>query len=176
MAVSVDWPTRVITVPRADMILVQSTPVEVRELDINTFRLELKALEDNADGMVYPDTHRHIEPITFGTTSLARVVEIINNYTITFEDGQYAVNITGGNTNLGDRVNVNQVSVRTSNSVGLVSQEELVLLLSEVHKRLGLNADDPFIDTPTLFSSQSGDIQIDVTGDCETITTQTRRK
>jgi len=52
---------------------------------------------------------------------LARVVEIINDYTITFEDGQYAVNLVGANSNVADRVNVNQVSVRASNSAGLIT-------------------------------------------------------
>lgn len=47
--------------------------------------------------------------------------------------------------------------------------------LSEIHTRLGLNAADPFTDTPTQFRSQSGSIVIDVTGDGDTSATQTRR-
>lgn len=47
--------------------------------------------------------------------------------------------------------------------------------LNEIHTRLGLNRDDPFTDTPTQFSSQSGSIVIDVTGDGDTTATQTRR-
>jgi len=35
------------------------------------------------------------------------------------KDGQYAVNLVGANSNVGDVVNVNQVSVRSSNSAGL---------------------------------------------------------
>ena len=53
--------------------------------------------------------------------TLARTVEIINGYTVTFEDGQYAVNLVGANSNVGDVVNVNQVSVRSANSAGLVT-------------------------------------------------------
>ena len=64
-------------------------------------------------------THNHVSPISVGGVQLARVVEIINGYTITFEDGQYAVNLAGANSNIGDRVNVNQVSIRSSNSAGL---------------------------------------------------------
>ena len=67
------------------------------------------------------DTHRHNPPVDVGGVSLARVVEIINGYTLTFEDGQYAVNLYGANTNAADVVNVNQVSVRSSNSAGLVT-------------------------------------------------------
>jgi hypothetical protein len=44
---------------------------------------------------------------------------MINNYTVTFEDGQYAVNLVGANSNIADVVNVNQVSVRSANSAGL---------------------------------------------------------
>jgi len=51
MAITVNWPTGVISVPKADMTLVQSTPIEIRELNINTFRLRLKDLEDDAEGL-----------------------------------------------------------------------------------------------------------------------------
>ena len=120
MAVSIDWGTRVIFVPRADMLLRQTVPSEIRELDVNTFRLELKDLEDDVEGTPYPDTHRHNTAVSLGGVSLARVVEIINDYTITFEDGQYAVNLVGANSNIADATNVNQVSVRSSNSAGLI--------------------------------------------------------
>jgi hypothetical protein len=127
MAISIDWSNKIIHIPKSDMQLVQSNPVEIRQLDLDSFRLILKDLEDSSDGIVFDATHTHVAPINVGGVGLARVVEFINNYTITFEDGQYAVNIVGGNTNLGDVVNVNQVSVRTSNSAGLVNIDELKL-------------------------------------------------
>lgn len=120
MAISVDWGTRVIFVPKADTTLVQSAPQEIRVLDLNIFRLALKALEDD-EGITYPDTHQHNQPVTVGGVTLARVVEIINQYTVTFEDGQYAVNLVGANSNVSDQLNVNQVSVRSANSAGLVN-------------------------------------------------------
>ena len=121
MAISINWLTRVINVPRADMTLVQSTPTEVRELNINQFRLTLKDIEDD-DGIAFQTTHNHYPEIGVGGLVLARVVEILPPYTVTFEDGQYAVNLVGANSNIGDRVNQNQVSVRSFNSAGLVSQ------------------------------------------------------
>jgi hypothetical protein len=120
MAISIDWGSRVINVPRADMALVQSDPFEVRQLNIDTFRLALKSLEDSEEGMAFPDTHRHTTQVTLGGVTFARMVELINGYTVTFEDGQYAVNLVGANSNIGDRVNLNQVSIRTANSAGLV--------------------------------------------------------
>lgn len=119
MAISVDWPNKIIHVPRNDMVLIQSVPTEIRQLNIDTFRLTLKNLEDDPEGMPWPDTHSHNPQVTVGGATLARVVEIINDYTVTFEDGQYAVNLIGANSNIGDRVNVNQVSIRSANSAGL---------------------------------------------------------
>lgn len=125
MAITVTWPTRVINVQKADMTLVQSTPIEVRELDLDTFRLTLKDLEDSEEGMAYILTHNHVAPFDVGGITLARVVEIVNDYTVTFEDGAYIVNLVGANTNLADRVNPNNVSIRSSNSAGLVQTREI---------------------------------------------------
>ena len=121
MAISVDWATGVITVPKADTTLIQASPIEIRELNLNDFRLALRALEASEEGAPWPDTHRHNTQVTISGLQLARVIEIINGYTVTFEDGQYAVNLTGANSNVGDVVNVNQVSVRSFNSAGLVN-------------------------------------------------------
>jgi len=119
----IDWAARVIFVPKAETTLVQTLPTEVRSLDLDAFRLALKNLEDDPAGMVYPDTHRHVAPVNVGGVVLARVLEIVNDFTVTFEDGQYAVNLVGANSNVGDRVNVNQVSVRSANSAGLVDAD-----------------------------------------------------
>lgn len=125
MAISIDWGTRVINVPKADTLLVQSVPTEIRQLDLDVFRLTLKDLEDDAAGMGFPDTHSHNTAVTVGGVTLARVIEIINNYTVTFEDGQYAVNLVGANSNVADVTNVNQVSIRSANSAGLTFSKEI---------------------------------------------------
>lgn len=129
MAVTIDYLTLVINVPRADMTLVQASP-EIRQLNINDFRLELKDLEDDPDGMAFLRTHNHNPPVTVGGVTLSRVVEIINGYTITFEDGQYAVNLVGANSNIADVANVNQVSIRSANSAGL---QDLSLILTSAY-------------------------------------------
>jgi hypothetical protein len=123
MAISIDWGTKVINVPRADLPVTQVSP-EVRELDADWFRLQLKSLEDDADGMTFPDTHSHNTEVTLGGLVLARVIEIINGYTITFEDGQYSVDIVGANTNYMDVTNPNQVSLRSTNSAGLIRPDD----------------------------------------------------
>ena len=78
-------------------------------------------------------------------------------------------------------------NVRTDNGgVSLVSATEaptaqeiydlfMVNSLGDMYVRMGLDPANPFTDTPELFSSADGSIEIDVTGDGVTTTTQTRR-
>jgi len=120
MAITINWQDKVIFVPKADTTLVTATPDEIRELDLNVFRLALKDLEDDVDGMIFPITHNNNSPVTLGGIVYARTFEIINGYTVTFEDGSYAVNLVGANSNVGDVVNVNSVSIRSANSAGLI--------------------------------------------------------
>lgn len=117
MAISVDWATKVISIPQSYL-----TPLggSVYELDLDQLRLDLKDLEDGEEGMPFEDTHAHSTAVTLGGVTLARVIEFINGYTVTFEDGQYAVEAKGANSNIADVMNVNQVSLRTFNSAGLI--------------------------------------------------------
>jgi len=130
VAISINWGTKVISIPRNDMTLIQSVPTEIRQLNLDTFRLTLRNLEDSEDGMAFERTHKHNTSVTVGGVTLARVIEMINGYSITFEDGQYAVNLVGANSNVGDVVNVNQVSVRSANSAGL---QDLSVILSAAY-------------------------------------------
>jgi hypothetical protein len=102
------------------MTLVQASP-EIRELDIDVLRLTLRDLEDDPDGRPWPKTHIHATSVTLSGIDYARIVEILAPYSVTFEDGQYAVRFVGANTNVQDVTNVNQVSVRPNNSAGLIS-------------------------------------------------------
>lgn len=144
MAITINWATKVIYVPKEDMSLIQSTPTEIRGLDVDNFRMSLKDIEDNVEGQPFPDTHKHNTEVKLGGLTLARVVEILDPYSITFEDGQYAVNLSGANNNIADKTNVNQVSVRSNNSAGLISagltleQHEQLMKTLTVAKFLGL--------------------------------------
>lgn len=161
MAISIDWGQRIINIPRADMSLVQSVPTEIRQLNLDTFRRTLKDLEDDPEGMPFPNTHNHNTTVEVGGVLLSRVIEIINGYSITFEDGQYAVNLVGANSNVGDVVNVNQVSVRSANSAGL---QDLSTLLSSAYQGkvvLDIIRGQAGTDVPigTLFSPSNNAIQ-----------------
>jgi len=126
MAISIDPLTFVILVPKSDMTLVQSSPTEIRELDLDWFRLALKAYEAAEYGIYLQKTHNHNTEVTLGSLTFARVIEILPPYTVTFEDGQYAVNLVNANSNVSDKTNVNQVSVRSANSAGLVAATSTV--------------------------------------------------
>lgn len=121
MTISVDWATGVITVNKVDMVQVGFSPpdsFETYQLDMDVFRLALKDLEDG-DGMTFTDTHSHNTTVSVGGATLARVVIILDPYTVTFENGSYAVNLVGANTNLAEVLNLNNVQVRSANSAGL---------------------------------------------------------
>lgn len=127
MAILIDHPSKVITVEKIaeqGMTLLQSTPTEIWSLNLNTFKTILGDLSDAEDALPFDYPFSYVAPITVGGVSLAAVLQIINDYTVTFQDGQYAVNLEGLNSNVGDRVNVNQVSVRSANSAGLTFNKQ----------------------------------------------------
>ena len=119
MPISINHSTKIINVPQSYLT---SLGGGVYELDVNQFRLDLKDLEDEADGIVLLDTHRHNTQVTVGGVTLARVVEIINGYTVTFQDtgSPYSVKCVGANHNISDVKNVNQVSLIVGNTAGMV--------------------------------------------------------
>lgn len=135
MAISINWITKVIFIPRADMTLISASP-EIRELDIDAFRLELKDIEDD-EGMPFVDTHSHNTTVTISGVTLARVVEIINGYTVEFESGLYRANLVGANSNIIDVAVVNLTSVASSNSAGLTDQGAIQEDLDALRTRVG---------------------------------------
>lgn len=120
MAISIDWGTKIITVEQADLTNISGANYS---LDVDVFRLALKDLEDSEEGIAFPMTHNHVAPISVGGVTLARVIEIINGYTISFEDTgtPYSVRLDGANNNIADVANlIANVSIRSSNSAGLI--------------------------------------------------------
>jgi hypothetical protein len=121
MAVSIAWGTKIINVPQSYLTNIIGT---LYELDTEQFRLDLKDLEDDPEGMPFADTHKHATEVTVAGVTYARFVEIINGYAIEFEDGQYSVRLIGSNNNFFDVANgiliQNQVQVIPGNSAGLI--------------------------------------------------------
>lgn len=118
MAISVDPATLVITIPQADLTLVSGS---LYELDVNAFRLFLKDWEDDPANMGMLDTHRHNTEVTISGVTYARTFEIINNYTVSFDDVDppYTVRCVGANHNIVDVMNFNSVNLLIGNSAGL---------------------------------------------------------
>ena len=133
MAISINWATKVINIPQNYLTDLGGG---IYELDVNTFRLDLRDIEDNEDGIPFQYTHVHNTEVTLGGLTLSRVVEIIAPYAITFEDGQYAINLVGAKNNIADKTNVNQVSVRANNSAGMVTVNSGSGLTAEQHEQL----------------------------------------
>jgi len=133
VAISIDWGTKVINVPQSYL-----TPLggSLYELDVDQFRLDLKDIEDSEDGMSFPDTHRHNTEVVLSGVTYARTLEIINGYTITFENGNYSVKCVGANHNIGDVKNVNSVSLIIGNAAGLISVSSGSGLSTEEHDTL----------------------------------------
>jgi hypothetical protein len=102
-----------------------SSPSEIRQLDLDAFRLELADLSDDAvPGITFTVSYIHTPPLTVAAVTLARVVEIQDPYVVTFEDGLYNVNIAGGNSNISNVIIKNQVGVNTANSAGLTFSKQ----------------------------------------------------
>lgn len=176
-AIYVDWANKEIFVPVTELTSLPSTTFPIYELNLDTFHAILRDLEDDEEGIVFDFTHRYVGTVSVGGTTLAPVVEIVNGYTVTFEDGQYAVNLPGANSNVADVRNINQVSVRPQNSAGLVVVGESGLSageqtkLDEIHRIQGLDTNNPVSITDT--SRSSGDISQTINDD-GTTTTVTR--
>jgi len=122
MAISIDWGnTNIISIPQSYLSLISGT---IYQLDTETFREDLKDLEDDEAGMPFPDTHIHNTEVTVAGTIFARTIEILSPYSVEFEDGQYTVILVGSNNNIFDVANgilvQNQVQVISTNSAGLI--------------------------------------------------------
>ncbi len=117
MAITIDFATKIISVPQADLTMVSATEYT---LDTDAFHITLRDLEATEAGGPNPTTHTHNTEVTLGGLTFARLIEIIGGYTITFENGSYAVTLLGSNNNILDVANLNSVSIRPTNSAGLI--------------------------------------------------------
>lgn len=182
MAITINWNTRVIYIPKADLTFVSGS---LYELDVNDLRLTLKDLEDDDEGMGFPDTHRHNTEVVLSGITYARTFEIINGYTVEIEDdgSYYTVRCVGANHNLADVKVVNCVSLIIGNSAGLINSgggsggltgpqetalNELHAMMSELYKIHGLLTGTPLVVGPT--TRVAGDISQTVAESSGTVT------
>jgi hypothetical protein len=117
MAISPNWPTRNIFVPKTDTTLVGTDPVtgrQIRSFDTVQFHKDLRAEEESSDGR-----GAHLRTHNYGETQFAPDITMVNNFTVEFEDGTYRVVLVGSNNNIHTVSVVNSVSVEPGNSAGL---------------------------------------------------------
>jgi len=129
---TIDWNNKLIFIPKSDLTLVQGS---VYKLDLNQFKADLGDIMDNSDGIVNDTIYLNNPPFELDGVTYARGLKIINGYKVEFEDGQYAVNLIGANSNVASVSVVNQVSIRPFNSAGLqiVTVAESSALTPEEH-------------------------------------------
>ena len=185
MAITINPATLVITVQQIDCTFVSGTfyrlPTET------VFRTAVNDLLDDEAGMPLPNAISHNTEVVVAGVTYARFIELINGYSIQFTPNtQWTVELTESNNNLHDVANgvlvQNQVQVITTNSAGLqtvtsgsgLSAAQATQLV-EIYTRLGLNVSDPITDTTSGIDSDSGDIDINRTGDGTTTSTLTRQ-
>ena len=150
MALSIDYLTKIISVPQADLTFVSGT---LYELDTEAFRNNLHTIQASADGIFADDFFIHNTEVTVAGVTYARTIEMTNSWQVEFEDGQYAVRLVGSNNNIFDEGVLvrNQVSVIPTNSAGLqtIDLATLETLVDELHKMRGLDASNPWTLTDT---------------------------
>ena len=123
MAVSIDESTKRITITQDYLTPVTGT---LYELNTETFRTDMNALMDSERYMWMDDYARRNAPVSVAGVTLAQSIEIINGYSVEFDDspGAYSVRLAGSNNNLFDIQNgilvQNLVQVIPTNSAGLV--------------------------------------------------------
>lgn len=122
--ITVDWATRIITVPQSFLTFVGGVSYQ---LDTEAFKVAINDIEDNEQGMVHPPILNHATSVLLDGIEYARVLEIINGYTITFEETgtPYKVFLIGSNNNILTVTNLGTVQVAPANSAGLINLNEL---------------------------------------------------
>lgn len=118
MSYSVDWITKVITIPTADLVLVSGTRYS---LTMSDFLTEIRRLEwDFTDGLWAPAIVDHTNTrFDFAGANYAPFDDLINGYTIQFTGVATRVDLLGSNNDLIDVLIPTGVSVVPSNSAGL---------------------------------------------------------
>jgi hypothetical protein len=124
--ITINHLTKVILVPVNDSCMTAITPGigGVYAMDVNVFRKNLKDLEDDPEGMTLLDTHTHNTEIVLSGVTYSRFFEIINGYTVEFDESvfdHYIVVCSGANHNIADVKVLNTISLIIGNSAGLVT-------------------------------------------------------
>jgi len=140
MAITLDPATRVFSVPQSDLTLVSGT---LYDADTDQIRKDMFTLLASESYIWLPDAFVHNAEVTVAGTTYARLIEMINNFSIQFTPNtQWTVRLVGSNNNMFDAQNgiliQNQVQVIPTNSAGLITNPEIL----DIYKVMGLDIND----------------------------------
>lgn len=176
MSYSVNWVTKIITIPTTDLTLVNGTRYS---LDMTDFLTEIRRLEWGfIDGLWAPAILDHSDTrFDFAGVDYAPFDDIINGYTVIIIGVATRVDLLGSNNNLVDVLISNGVTVVPSNSAGLqivsvgsgLSSEEQARLL-DLWQRQGLDISNPALITDEAVIA--GDVDLAISDDGTTTTIQ----
>lgn len=151
MTISIDWTgadpnppyQAAITIPQAYLTLITGT---LYELDTDAFWDNLKAREDDEDGIVYGDLQIRFSSYTVAGVTFAPA--LLMQATVQFEDtgSQYSVRLAGTNNDIFDVENgilipTDKVTVIAQNAAGLIESGVSGLTPSESAALLNLEID-----------------------------------
>lgn len=124
MAYSVNWITKVITVPTADLTLVSGTRYQ---LNLENFLNEVRRLEwEFTEGLWAPQILEHTNVrVDFAGANYAAFDEIVNGYTVTITGVATRVDLVGSNNNIIDVINNTNILIPSFNSAGLTNINEI---------------------------------------------------
>ena len=156
MAYSVDWISKVFTIPQGDLTFLSGNNYSLSLVDVHN---ELRRLEWSfTDGLWAPRIANFYETVTLSGIPKSPSVEITNGYTFNFTGSNYNVILSDYDNNLVDvYIPSNGISILGNNSVGRqtvttgsglsIEQDQKLTDIhgqtDEVWKRLGLDPDAP---------------------------------
>lgn len=182
MPVSVNWATKIITVPADVMTLISGGggPGSLYELNVDTLHHALRDLEDDTTGMVFPVTHAYVGAVTLAGVTFAPLFQVINGYQVEFPEvslDRCTIRCVGANHNIGDVKVLNTVSLIIGNSAGLIQvtsgsglSTDQATQLIEIWRRLGLELGTPVTATPTSLVAGTINQTITEAGTSRTVT------
>jgi hypothetical protein len=179
VAFTVNWLTKLVTVPLTDLTLVSGINYT---MDVDTAHDEMRRLEwEFADGLWAAQIIEYIDSQLLSGIVYSPIVKMVNGYTWEIDASNINVALVGANTNLLDTyIPSMSVSILVNNSGGkIVTGSGLSVAeqtqLRELHANEGLETGNPMTVTTTTRSTDDATIDLDLTGDGVTSTTVTRQ-
>ena len=195
MAYSVNWATKVVTVPLTDLTLVSGFNYT---LDTGDFWIEMRRLEASAgDGLWAEQVIEYANTQLLSGLTYSAIVKMINGYTWNTDTTNKNISLLGFNSNLLDTfIPGSGISVLANNSAGKqtitsgsgldaaqdqkltdidVRTIDIDLHSLEMWRTLGLEVGNTITITPTGIVAQDGTVIVNFTGDGVTSTIMNRQ-